>query len=871
MDPLLRLTSITKSFGGVQALKGVSFELQPGEVHALVGENGAGKSTLVKVITGAHPPDSGSLQIRGQTLSDNDPGIARSCGVAAIYQQPALFPDLTVAENIGLRLETGGTWRAINWGERRRRAKLLLDQVAAEVSPEALVRDLTMPQQQLVEIASALGGKARILILDEPTSSLSDREVAHLFRVIRELKAKNVGMIYISHRLEELPQIADRVTVLRDGNGVGTRPMSAIDSKELIRLMVGRDLTAVFPKVSAPSGDVILETRALGCGQSVHDVHLTIRAGEVVGVSGLIGAGRTELARILFGLTPSDSGQIFSRGRPVTVDSPEAAVALGIAHVPEDRRRHGVVLEMPVSANTTLAILRKISRAGMIDFAQEQRIATSFVDRLDIKTPSVNTSVEDLSGGNQQKVALARWLATEPSLIILDEPTQGVDIGAKAEIHRLIGQMTSCGMAVLMISSELPEVLGMSDRIAVMHAGTIAGMLDRAEATQEKLLALALGHTPQERGNDVVVENLSTTATRHPERTREGSGPRLQSWILRENAQDDPSRTTGTSPSAQSFTGETGTWIGGLARHRRELSVAAAYFALLLVLAIAAPDYYLRGQLRDTWISAAPVLVAAVGMTLVILARHIDISIGAQFSIGAVAAGMLAKSGLPMPAVVVCTLALGAIMGALNGGLVAGLGLPSIVATLATMAIFRESLRWYQQGAWIIGLPAGFQWCGAPQAAGQGIVLLVALAVLGLFAWAMRWLAAGRAVYAVGSDQDAARLAGVRPRRVVFGVFVLMGILTALAALLRAVRFAQVDPNSGNGLELQTIAAVVVGGTAISGGRGTLFGSLLGVALLGTIGSALGLLGGQAQWDKAIQGAVILLAVASDGLSRRAN
>jgi rhamnose transport system ATP-binding protein len=493
----LRLTGISKAFAGVQALKGVSFDLEAGEVHALVGENGAGKSTLVKVITGAHAPDEGTLEVFGRPVADNDPVRARRLGIAAIYQQPALFPDLTVAENIALGLESGGAWRRVRWAERHERAGRLLARIGAAIDPETEVRRLTMPEQQLVEIARALGADARILIMDEPTASLSDNEVDNLFRVIRELKTHGVGIIYISHRLEELPQVADRVTALRDGTLVGTRRMDEVDRGELIRMMVGRSLSAVFPKVEVALGDVALEVEGLACRASgVSDVALNVRAGEILGLAGLVGAGRTELARVLFGLTPADSGSIRLRGRPVTIGTPAEAVALGIAYVPEDRRRHGVILEMSVASNTTLATLRAVAKAGLLDFGRERAVAADFVRRLGVKTASIDTPVGHLSGGNQQKVALARWLAADPAVLILDEPTQGVDVGAKAEIHRLMGELAGRGLAIVMISSELPEVLGMSDRVVVMHGGTVAGILDRAEATQESIMELALGHRP---------------------------------------------------------------------------------------------------------------------------------------------------------------------------------------------------------------------------------------------------------------------------------------------------------------------------------------------------------------------------------------
>jgi rhamnose transport system ATP-binding protein len=495
MNPLLAVSSVAKAFAGVQALRGVSFDLFPGEVHALVGENGAGKSTLIKVITGAHRPDAGTLELEGRRLEHNSPLLSRSRGIAAIYQQPALFPDLSVAENMALGFEPGGPWRIINWRQRRARARELLGRIGAEIDPDAPASALTMPEQQMVEIAKSLGGQAKVLIMDEPTAALPEQEVAKLFRVIGELKGQGVGIIYISHRLDELYALADRVTVLRDGQTVATRPMKEVERPELIRLMVGREISAIFPKRDVPQGDVVLETRGLGCRASgVRGVSLSIRAGEIVGLSGLVGAGRTELAHILFGLTPASEGEILLAGRPVSIRTPADAVDQGVAYVPEDRRRHGVILEMPISQNATLAVLRRITKGGFIDFAREREIAASYVEKLAVKTPSIDTPAGNLSGGNQQKVALSRWLATEPKVLILDEPTQGIDVGAKSEIHRLMVDLAGRGLAILMISSELPEILGMSDRVGVMRGGVLAGVLARAEATQEGVMALALGH-----------------------------------------------------------------------------------------------------------------------------------------------------------------------------------------------------------------------------------------------------------------------------------------------------------------------------------------------------------------------------------------
>jgi rhamnose transport system ATP-binding protein len=492
-DTVLQLTSITKTFAGVRALKGVSFDLRAGEVHALVGENGAGKSTLIRIVTGAETPDSGTLVVAGQDVRHMTPAMSRSLGIAAIYQQPALFADLTVAENIALSLEERGAWRRVRWAERRWRARELLERVGASIDPDRLVETLTMPEQQLVEIAKAIGAEARILFMDEPSASLTAREVERLFVVIARLREHAVGIVYISHRLDEIFAIADRVTVLRDGGSVSTRDRDQLDRAELIHLMVGGEVAAVFPKRSITPGDIVLEVRHLSSRAArVRNVSLSVRAGEILGVAGLVGSGRTELAETIFGLTPLDGGEVMLRGSALRIRSPHDAIAAGIAYVPEDRRRHGVVLDLPIAANASLANLKAVSRRGLIDARAERDTAQRFIDRLRIRAASALAEVGSLSGGNQQKVALARWLATTPAVLILDEPTQGVDIGAKSEIHALMQELAERGLAIIMISSELPEILGMSDRIAVMRNGSIAGVLSRDEATQHAILALAL-------------------------------------------------------------------------------------------------------------------------------------------------------------------------------------------------------------------------------------------------------------------------------------------------------------------------------------------------------------------------------------------
>ena len=497
---LLRVDGLVKNYGAVRALKGLSFDLEAGEVHALVGENGAGKSTLIKVVTGAVAPDAGTIAVDGRTVAAMDPQTAHAAGIAAVYQQPALFPSLSVAENIALGQGRGRAGWRVDWRARRASARDLLARIGARIDPDRAIETLSMPEQQMVEIARALGSEARIFIMDEPTASLGEQEAASLAGAVRALRSQGAGVIYISHRLEEIAALADRVTVLRDGESVGTYPAASITRDAIVRLMVGRPMTDVYPALEHARGAIRLELDGVGHAASgVHGVSLAVRAGEILGLAGLVGSGRTELAEILFGLRPADAGRIVLDGREVRVTSPGEAIALGIAYVPEDRRRHGVILDMPITANVTLASLGAVARRGLIDRAAETAAAARVVDRLRIKAASVHEPARALSGGNQQKVALARWLATAPSLLLLDEPTQGVDVGAKAEIHRLMSELAAAGLAILMISSELPEVLGMSDRIAVMRAGTIVGTLERADATQDRVLAMALGHAATER------------------------------------------------------------------------------------------------------------------------------------------------------------------------------------------------------------------------------------------------------------------------------------------------------------------------------------------------------------------------------------
>ena len=500
-QPMLRMTGVDKSFPGVRALRDVSLEVFPGECLALMGENGAGKSTLMKILSGVYSPDAGRIEIAGEHVTLTSPSQAQQLGISIIYQEFNLFPNLSVEENVFIGREPSRSG-VVARGDLRRRTRALLDQLGVSLDPTAMVRDLSVAQQQMVEIAKALSTNARIVIMDEPTSALSDTEVQNLFTIIRGLKQRGLAVIFISHRLEEVFAICDRITVLRDGENAGSVATEDATAQRIVQMMVGRPLSDLFTKdASAAAGAPVLEvsgltrTRARGdtSSTSIADVSLSLRAGEIVGLAGLVGSGRTELARTIFGADKLDAGTISIDGRRVKIFTPVDAIRLGIGLVPEDRKQQALVLQLAVRENISLANLGRISRAGVIQRGSERTIADRFIDALQIRTPSMEQKVINLSGGNQQKVVLAKWLALNPRILIVDEPTRGIDVGAKAEVHQLLNQLAGQGVAILMISSELPEILGMSDRVLVMREGRLAGELSRAEATQESIMSMATG------------------------------------------------------------------------------------------------------------------------------------------------------------------------------------------------------------------------------------------------------------------------------------------------------------------------------------------------------------------------------------------
>jgi len=487
----LELKNITKRFSTVEVLHGVPFDLRPGEVHALLGENGAGKSTLVKVMTGVHQPDGGEIYLNGEQVHFNDPRESREAGIAAIYQELSLFPDLDVAENIFVGRQPTTRGGLIHWRKLYTEAAKLLASLGVQLDLKQKARTLSIAQQQMIEIARAFSLNARILIMDEPTSSLTLNEVADLFRLVRRLRDEGTAIIFISHRLEELFELADRVTVLRDGYYVGTHPLSEVTRDDLIRLMVGRTISNLFPKQAVPAGDVALKVENLSRPGVFENVSFELRQGEILGMAGLVGAGRTDVARAIFGVTPPTSGSIQVAGQTVQIGSPQEAIRLGLAYVPEDRQTHGLIPPMSITANLSLVVLEQCARHGWLQDKVECDKAFSAARQMEVRASHIWQKARELSGGNQQKVVLAKWLETKPRILILDEPTRGIDVGTKAAVHALMSKLASEGIAILMISSALPEVLGMSDRILVMREGHLTGHFTRAEATQEKIISAA--------------------------------------------------------------------------------------------------------------------------------------------------------------------------------------------------------------------------------------------------------------------------------------------------------------------------------------------------------------------------------------------
>jgi len=819
---LIRIQSVSKTYGGVKALKDVSFDIEAGEVHALCGENGAGKSTLNKVLCGAVLPEQGEIEVDGQRLKLGSVKHSEEAGIAIVHQESVAFPYLGADDNVFVGHEPTqvlGLW--LNKKAMREQVRSILERLGETFDPSQPLIELSVAQRQMVGIARALSRKCKLLILDEPTSSLSEKETEALFRVVRQLKQEGVSILYVSHRLAEVFELADRVTVLRDGAYVETKRIQEVDTQGLIKLMVGREVA--FQRTAGQTGTVeALRIENLGKRGVFEGVSFDVKAGEVVGLAGLVGAGRSEVAQAICGIDPATCGTITVFGKNERIRNINEAMMLGIGYVPEDRQHQGLALPMSVSENLTLASLKEVSVGPFLSSASEAELAQEQICAMAIKTETPNSPVESLSGGNQQKVLLGKWLAKNPRVLILDEPTRGVDVGAKTEVHKLIESLKTQGIAIILISSELPEILALSDRVVVMREGSVAGELCGGEATQERILELAL-----------------------PDKQAEHTQTR----------QNQPKSKLAKLIS------------------QREYGVALMLFLTVLAVTLVNPPFIAPGNIRDMLLTIAPVAIMGCGVTLVILCREIDISVGANMGFTAALMGLAAtKWHMPPVASIALMLAAGAFIGLLNGVLVALSRIPSIIVTLGMMTVVGGVTPIIMGGKTIPDIPESLRFWGIGSVGGIRVAILVAVLVAVLTYILTVRTPTGRRIYAVGNSPRAALLAGVSNSGIRLFVFALTGFLAALASLISVTQLGTIDSGYGIGKEMLVITCVVVGGTSIRGGKGSVFGTMIGACLLCIVSTVLIFfkLGEMSTyWERGIQGAFILVAVLWDHILRR--
>ena len=831
MRPVIGLERASKFFGGTIALHDVSFSLRAGEVLALLGENGAGKSTCVKLLAGLYRPSIGMVHLDDRPVEFASPLESQRGGVAVMHQHPGLFPDLSVTENVFMghmpRRASGG----IDRDRMRAETSALLASVGFDADPDAPLGQLRTSEQQLVEVARALSRQARVLIMDEPTASLSQREVTRLFAVVSELKTRGVAIMFVGHRMDEIYRVADRITVLRDGALVGTETVEDLPRERAIQWMVGRELSGLYPSSNASNGAVVLAASALSRAGEFEAIDLAVHAGEILGLGGLVGSGRTEIARVMFGVARPDAGTMLIDGRTVAFAGPRDAMAAGIAYVSEDRLGQSLVLDFPIVTNAALTILDRTSRAGFFMRQKVLDLVAPHLDRLKLKFSSYDQSVNTLSGGNQQKVVLAKWLATNPRVLILDEPTQGIDVQSKAEVHAMIADLARQGMAIILISSEMPELIGMCDRIIVLHEGRKSGEFSRAEATQEAVLRAAT--------------DTGGSASH-----------------LRLVEADRPQQATAA---------RTPHWPRFLAR--REMGLVAAMTAVVVPVAFINPRIFSAANLTTVAMDAALLMVVTLAQLLVLVTRNIDLSVASVIGLAAYASALVMHSHpqLGVAAGLLAAIGAGIACGAFNGAVVTFGRVPAIVVTLGTLSVFRGLNSLWAGGKQISADQVPQAWLDMTSARilGVPLVIVIALCIVVLGAVLLRRTTVGRELFAIGSNPDGAVLIGIPARTRILMAFTIAGGLAGLAGALWASRYATVDARVAAGYELTVIAAAVVGGVAIRGGAGTVPGIALGALTLLVIRNGLTLVRVDPLWLQGIYGLVILAAIAIDAFVAR--
>ncbi len=814
------LVQATKAFGGTIALKDASFELRSGEVLALLGENGAGKSTCVKLLAGVHSPTSGHVEVDGKPATFHSPHDAQAAGIAVMHQHPGLFPDLSVAENIYLGHMPRDRFGGIDNAAMLAGARKVLATVGLDVPAATRLGTLRTSEQQLVEIARALSLNARVLIMDEPTAALSQREVERLFAVVADLRLHGVAMMFVGHRMDEIFRIADRIAVLRDGRLIGVKPKAELGRAAAISMMVGREVTDLYPERRHASGALVLEAKGLSRAGGFSDIDLRLHAGEVVGLGGLVGSGRTEIARVLFGIDRPDAGEILIYGKSVQFASARDAMDARIAYVSEDRMGQSLVMDFSILDNAVLPVLDKAAPRGLYGTDRAIGLVADWLKRMKLRFSGYGQPVKELSGGNQQKVVLAKWLRTEPRVLILDEPTQGIDVGTKAEVHAMIADLAAQGMAILLISSEMPELIGMCDRIVVLREGHQTAEFSRGEATQEKVLEAAT-RTDERAGQAVQMERSEEKA----------KGP-LD--FLR----------------------------------RREFGLLAAMLAVAIPVTIINPRMVSAANLTAVSMDAALLIVAALAQMLVLITRNIDLSIAAVIGLSAYMAASMVQAypGLDIAIGLITACAVGGFAGLLNGLVVTRGKIPAIVVTLASMSIFRGFNSIWAAGDQVSADEVTQAWLDMTGLKIAGVPLIVVIAIVILCAGyvLLYRTATGRELFATGSNPDGARLIGIPVDRRILLAFGMAGLLGGLCGALWASRYATIDARVALGFELTVIASAVVGGVAIRGGSGTLLGIILGALTLLVIKNGLTLVRVDPLWLQGVYGLVILVAIGID-------
>ncbi len=814
------LADIHKRFGGVPALQGARLEIRSGEVHGLVGENGAGKSTLINIATGLFRPDSGTISMDGQPVAFTTPRQAAAHGVAVVHQEADLFAELSVAENMLLSrgLVRGGSG-LIRWPATYKEAEREVAALGERFNVRASAGDLSVARRMMAEIAAAVSENARVLFLDEPTASLTQKEIENLFAHIRRLRESGVGIVYVSHRLEEILDICDRITVMRDGKPVACAPVSEWTMDSMVSAMVGRAASGFSPKTAVPPGDTRLAIEGAASAKGrFHDIALSVRAGEIVGLYGFVGAGRSELGQALFGLHPMNAGKIRIDGREAAIRSPRDALAHGIAYLPEDRLVQGIFQTHSLRTNASIACLRRLSTCGWIHAERESSLAERVINEMNVRAETMEQPIETLSGGNQQKVVFGRWQAVSPKVLILDEPTRGVDVGAKAEIHKLISNMAGGGAAVLLISSELPEIMAMSDRVATISEGRLTGIFTPSVHGEKAIAAAAV---PKAGGNGNAVK-----------------------------------------PSRSQFM---------RLLQFREGGLLAFILALAAVMAVLKPAEFANAtNLFDILASAALPAIVAQGMMLIICAGGIDISVGSMLGLVAAVAALAAKGGVPVPACLALAVVSGVALSMLNAATSLVARIHPIIVTLAGLSIYRGLMRIVTGGSEVMQLPPGYRAVadgrlfGLPKICYFVVIITIVVHIF------LRYTLWGRRVLALGNSEKAARLIGLSKVRLTMLVFGISGALVGLASVLTPAYYGTVQANTGEGMELQAIAAAVIGGTSILGGRGSALGTLLGAFLVALLYNILILLEASSYWQSTFMGLLILAALLMDMLVQRA-